>query len=139
MNPLYALREWRRSRRLPQPYVKRISASALHAQRVRNKRRAVRQAKLDATLRALAAWWSTRWRSAFATSGFVSAAWAVSLLMAVQPVLDAKDQELATIRAQRDEWRDVATRTARGELTINLSGSRADVQKHVRAIANLER
>ena len=147
MNALYALRALNQARRRQRatnqhaahtPYVNSISANAIAA---RNQRRERAEALLQTIQRAARGsidWLATRGQSLAMTAGLIVASIGLHWLVGVQPVLDAKDNELSQTRGERDEWKRVATNAATQQLTVTLSGDRSLVSKQLRVIAALE-
>ena len=147
MNALYALRAFKQARRRQRansdhrahtPYVRSISANAIAARNQRRERAEALRQWLQFAARGSVQWLGTRGPSLAITAGLIVGSLALHWLVGVQPVLDAKDNELSQTRGERDEWKRVATNAATQQLTVTLSGDRSIVSKQLRVIAALE-
>ena len=142
MNPLYALRQWRRAHSTGHglPYVSGLPGhAAVIARADRKKANAQRAQRYAGRIARAGAWlWDHR-RQIGERAAIIVGSVAITWLVCAQPAIDQRDHQIATLTEQRDQLSATALRMARGELTINLTGRSNDVQKHVRAIAELEK
>jgi hypothetical protein len=139
MNPLYALKRWH-YQRTQTPYVSRLENHQALLKRVARRRRAAQRrevlAQLIDQIRTVTAHWiTTRGYSVLGLLCIYAAATAFTVFVTAQPVIDAQEAALTRARLERDEWRDVATRQATNEITVNLRGNASEVRKSAKRIA----
>lgn len=130
---LYWRRKWLNLRQPNTPYyrVQSLTGAEIiaiaHAHRRRDERARRRSAFVE--------WCAIRVPSMLATAGITAVAAALAVYVGMQPVADQLAQDNIELSHRLNEWRDVATRSATNEVTINLRGHASEVRKSVRRIA----
>lgn len=136
MNPLFALKRWH-YQRTRTPYVVQLGRNQ-RAVVARVRRRQAWQHRRDQIAHAVHTaqqWLVTRGPAVAGLMAVYACAVAVTVFVCAQPVIDAQQAEIASIRRDRDVWRDVATRQATNEITVNLRGNATEVRRSVKRIA----
>jgi len=141
MNPLYALRQWAEQQRklAALPYVTGLNHDAVIARADRKKAKAQRAQRYASRLTRAGAWLRDHRRQIGERIAIAIGSAAITWLVCAQPAIDERDHRNASLAEQNEQLRATAMRMATGQLTINLTGRSNDVQKHVRAIAELEK
>lgn len=141
MNPLYALRQWLEQQRklAALPYVTGLNHAAVIARADRKKAKAQRAQRYASRIARAGAWLRDHRRQIGERIAIAIGSAAVTWLVGAQPAIDERDHRNASLAEQNEQLRATAMRMATGQLTINLTGRSNDVQKHVRAIAAMEK
>ena len=140
MNALYDLRAFMSARRRA-PHVASLSAdrARILARAERKQASAVRAQRYSGRLARAAAWLRHHRRQISERAAIAIGSAALTWFIGAQPVIDQQAADNAKLTSERDAMQATATRMAQSQLTINLTGDRNDVRKHVRAIAELEK
>lgn len=85
--------------------------------------------------RSVARWFTVQVPRLLAMAGIGGSAAALAVYMSMQPVADQLAQDNLELTARLNEWKDVATRSASNEVTINLRGHASEVRRSVKRIA----
>ncbi len=134
---LYWRRKWLNVRQPNTPYyrVQSLTGAEIMAIARAHRRRDARALRWATRRRAAVQWLVIRIPSMLATAGITCAAVALAMYVSMQPVADQLEQDNIALAKRLDEWRDVATRSATNEVTINLRGNASEVRKSVKRIA----
>lgn len=134
---LYWRRKWLNLRQPNTPYyrVQSLSGAEIMAKAAAHHRRDARASRWAARRSAFVTWWAIRLPSMLATAGITAVAAALVVYVGMQPVADQLAQDNVELSQRLNEWRDVATRSATNEVTINLRGHASEVRKSVKRIA----
>ena len=134
---LYWRRKWLNLRQPNTHYyrVQSLTGAEIAARAAKHKRDDARRQRWAERRSAFVEWWAIRLPSILATAGIGGAAVALAMYVSMQPVADQLAQDNLDLTKRVEEWRDVATRSATNEVTINLRGHAAEVRKSVKRIA----
>ena len=134
---LYCRRQWLNVRQPNTPYyrVQSLSSAEIIAIADGHRRRDARAQRWADRRCRVAQWFAIRLPSMLATASITAVAAALTMYVGMQPVADQLAQDKIELRQQLNEWRDVATRSASNEVSINLRGHASEVRKSVKRIA----
>lgn len=134
---LFWQRQFKNLRQPNTPYYRqqRLTGAEIIAIAAAHRRRDARARRWADRRQRVAQWFAARLPSFLATVGISSIAAALAVFMGMQPVVDELAQDNAQLSQRLNEWRDVATRQATNEITLNLRGNANEVRRSVKRIA----